>query len=158
MRALVDCRVSMTTTTAVPKRLLVPVDLSERSEVGVGYAAMLAEQTGADLVVMTNINDSEKQALQEFAGVEHVSITEAGRVALRRMVKNAAPSIEAELDLRFRGSAADGILEAAGDCEVDAIVMTSHGRGGMSKWLLGSVAEKVVRAAPLPVVVIPTRG
>jgi nucleotide-binding universal stress UspA family protein len=137
--------------------MLVPIDLSERSEAGIGYAAMLAGETGADLVVTTNVYDAEKQLLEEFASAEHVSVPEAGTIALERLVKKVAPAIEAELDLRFCNSAADGILEAASDCNVDMIVMTSHGRGGMSKWWLGSVAEKVVRASPVPVVVVPAK-
>lgn len=142
----------------VPKRMLVPIDLSERSELGLGYAAMLAAQTGASLVVMTNISSAEETVLKEFSRAEHMSLPEAGQTALRRTVSRAAPTMEAELDLRFRDGAADGILEAVDAYDVDIIVMTSHGRGGKSKWLLGSVAEKVVRASPVPVVVIPARG
>lgn len=145
------------TPSLVPKRIMVPVDLSERSEAAVGYAAMLAGEMGADLLVMTNVHAAEKEVLEEFASVEHVSVTEAGQVALRRLVGRAAPSVKSELDLRFRQSAAAAILEAADDGDVDMIVMTSHGRGGMSKWLLGSVAEKVVRASPVPVLVVPAR-
>ncbi|MGI9614996.1 MAG: universal stress protein [Acidimicrobiales bacterium] len=141
----------------VPKRIMIPVDLSERAEAGVGYAAMLAGEIGADLLVMTNVHAAEKEVLEEFAGVEHISVTEAGQVALQRLVSKAAPSVRSELDLRFRENAAAGILEAAQDGDADMIVMTSHGRGGMSKWLLGSVAEKVVRESPVPVVVVPAR-
>ena len=144
-------------TTEVPKRVLVPVDLSTRSEVGIGYGAMLAEATDADLVVMTNVNAAEQAILEEFARVEHVSLPEAGHASLHRMVARLVPSTKVEIDVRFRDDPAVGILDSADDCEADVIVICSHGRGGMSKWLLGSVAEKVVRASPIPVVVVPAR-
>lgn len=53
-----------------------------------------------------------------------------------------------------RGQEARGIIDYADDNDVDLIVMGSHGRTGVSRVLLGSVAEKVVRRAPIPVLVV----
>jgi nucleotide-binding universal stress UspA family protein len=57
----------------------------------------------------------------------------------------------------FADFPADGILAAAEIEKVDLIVIASHGRAGMRRWLLGSVAEKLVRAADVPVVIVPAR-
>ncbi len=52
------------------------------------------------------------------------------------------------------GYPADEILRYAGDKEVDLILMTTHGRSGVRRWVLGSVADKVLRSAALPVLLI----
>ncbi len=49
---------------------------------------------------------------------------------------------------------ADSLLQAASDLKVDAIVMSTHGRGGLSRWVFGSVADKVLRYANIPVLLI----
>lgn len=51
-------------------------------------------------------------------------------------------------------SAAHGLLRYCEDAEVDAIALSTHGRGGASRFLLGSVADKLVRRAGVPVVVV----
>lgn len=53
------------------------------------------------------------------------------------------------------GNPADEIVRTARTLDVDLIVMASHGRGGPKRWLLGSVAERVVRRAPCPVLIYP---
>ena len=54
-------------------------------------------------------------------------------------------------------SAADALLSVAGKESPSVIVMSSHGRGAVGRWLLGSVAEKLVRGAECPIIVIPMR-
>jgi hypothetical protein len=66
-----------------PNKILVPSDLSDRSEVGIAYAAMLAEHLGSELVIMVNVNLPERAVLEEFAGAEHLSLEEAGEAAWR---------------------------------------------------------------------------
>ena len=56
------------------------------------------------------------------------------------------------------GLAAEKIIEAAKEKDADLIVMTTHGRTGLSHALMGSVAEKVVRQAPCPVLTIKPKG
>ncbi len=52
------------------------------------------------------------------------------------------------------GDAAEGILACAKRCGVDLIAMTTHGRSGLSRWWLGSVADKIVHASPVPVLLV----
>jgi nucleotide-binding universal stress UspA family protein len=56
------------------------------------------------------------------------------------------------------GKPADGIMVAAMLYDCDVIVMSSHGRSGVSKWTHGSVAEKVFRVSRTPVLMIPAAG
>ncbi len=141
-----------------PTKILVPVDLSKRSELAISYGAMLAAQSGAELILTINVNMPERAVIEDFAGGERVSIEEAGRAALHRLASRLAPDVETSLDLRFRDFPAEGILDAAESLEVDMIVVASHGRAGMSRWLLGSVAEKIARGAEVPVVIVPARA
>lgn len=141
-----------------PKKIMVPVDLSKRSERALEYAAQLAARLDAELVLTTNVDYAERAALKEYAEIEGLSIADAAEASLQALAAQYAPDLPTSVIVRFHNSAADGILHAAEDAHVDAIVMGSHGRTGMSRWMLGSVAEKVVRTAEVPVTVLPVRG
>lgn len=140
-----------------PRKILVPTDLSKRSEAGLAYAAMLAERSGAELVVVANVNLPERAVLEEFSEAEHVTVDEAGELILQRLAAAHAPDAKATVALAHRDSPADGILDIAEAHEVDMIVVASHGRAGMTRWLLGSVAEKLARSSSVPVVIVPVR-
>ena len=140
-----------------PKKILVPSDLSARSELGIAYAGMLAKHLGAELVIMVNVNLPERAVLEEVAASEHLSIEEAGEAALRSAARENAPSVPASFEVRFRDFPAEGILEVAASENVDMIVIPSHGRSGMTRWMLGSVAEKIARSADVPIVIVPAR-
>lgn len=141
-----------------PKKILVPVDLSKRAEAAVAYAEVLASATGAELVVMANVSHPEREALRKFAESEDISIEQAARAAIERIITDNAPSARVSIVLSHQVSAADAILEAAAAEAADLIVLTSHGRSGMTRWMLGSVAEKVARNAEVAVTIIPARG
>lgn len=140
------------------KRILVPVDLSERSARGLDYATMLARATGASLVLCCNVDGPERNVLEPFARNEHLTVDEAGVIELERLAGERAAGLDAKVVVSYEGSAADAILDVAEREGADAIVIASHGRTGMTRWLLGSVAEKVVRSADIPVIVVPTRA
>ncbi len=57
-----------------------------------------------------------------------------------------------------QGKAADSILEYAEANGIDLIAMTTHGRSGVSRWVMGSVADRVVRGAPVPVLLVTPPG
>ena len=52
------------------------------------------------------------------------------------------------------GPAADGILGCAAERRGDLIVMCTHGRGGLGRWVYGSVADRVLRGAPIPILLV----
>ncbi len=140
-----------------PQKILVPVDLSHRSEVAIEYAATLAACFDAQLVLFTNIDDAERAALQEYATAEECSVPDAAEAQLRRLAHVYAPDRECTIEVRFEDHAGEGILAAAHRQHADAIVMASHGRTGMTRWRLGSMAEKIARGADVPVTIIPAR-
>ncbi|MBS1118199.1 MAG: Universal stress protein UspA [Deltaproteobacteria bacterium] len=141
----------------LPRNILVPIDFSEYSEQALDYAVALADKLDAKVHVLNVI------------GVPALGVPELG-IALTASVidglvrehqeaidKLAAPRRATgrigEVILRT-GDARDVILQAREEVEADMIVMGTHGRRGISRALLGSVAESVVRMAPCPVLTI----
>jgi nucleotide-binding universal stress UspA family protein len=123
----------------------------------VAYAAMMAETTGAELVVMANVSLPEREVLEEFALKEDLTIEQAAEAAIHRIVVDQAPNSTTSTVVRFENYPAEAILEVATSEAVDLIVIASHGRSGMTRWMLGSVAEKIARSAEVPVLIVPAR-
>ncbi len=140
-----------------PEKILVPLDLSERSRVGLSYAGMLAEAFDATLVLMTNLNMPELAIVQDYSSSAGGDTNDATDSLLRDLATELAPGAKLETVFAFHDFPADGILTVAEEEAVDLIVLASHGRSGMSRWLLGSVAEKVARAASTAVTIVPAR-
>jgi nucleotide-binding universal stress UspA family protein len=142
------------------KKVLVPTDFSAPSDLALEYGKSLAEQFGASLLLLHVIEDPF------IAGAWSSEIYVADMPQLRDSLRREAESRLARLvspaereRLRITtevivGSAAQAIREVAADRGVDLLVMGTHGRSGMAHLLLGSVAEKMVRIAPCPVLTV----
>jgi nucleotide-binding universal stress UspA family protein len=144
------------------RRLVVPLDGSPLSEEALPAAQTLAKRLGLPIHLITVI-DVMRIIPVEVAPVvafdaavyeETLSQLDAGAAAL---IAEISERLEHE-GLRTSSEVAHGspfmaIADAVHDG--DLIVMTSHGRSGVQRWLLGSVAEKLVREAPVPVVLVP---
>src|ERR1041384_1662035 len=144
----------------LPKHILVPTDLSEGAEQALDYACDLARTLDAEVhllsvvgvpalgvpelgvalasTVIDQLVVENQTALQELART-HRSTTRAGQ----RLIQAAAPR--------------DRINQAARELGIDLIVMGTHGRRGITRALLGSVAETVVRSAPCAVLTVRLR-
>jgi nucleotide-binding universal stress UspA family protein len=139
-----------------PKIILVPVDLTDKSRPCVAYAGMLARSFGASLVLVTNVNVPELAAVQAYGAANDIDEDDkAGRALLEELATEHAPDVDATAVLAFEDFPADGILAAAERYGADLIVLASHGRRGVSRFFLGSVAEVVARKAGMPVVIVP---
>lgn len=139
-------------------RILVPTDFSKHSTLALAHAGRLADALGAELVVMSNLNLPEQEALESFAIAERISIDAAAKNQLVMLAREHAPGIDAMPLVSHFDTPADGVLAVADSEGVDMIVLASHGRTGMTRWLLGSVAEKVARGAEVPVTIVPARA
>jgi nucleotide-binding universal stress UspA family protein len=85
-------------------------------------------------------------------GHEQEQVKEAARGYLERVAARLAESgVELELEVVTAGQPAVGVLRTAEELGVDMIAMSTHGRGGVARLLLGSVADKVARGTPVPV-------
>jgi nucleotide-binding universal stress UspA family protein len=141
-----------------PKRILVPVDFSEPSTRALMHAIAMAEQFGASLDVLHVVpnpyvddpaglylplpatyvndlmNDARKRLDDLLDSVDHQ------RLRARPIVKAGDPLRQ--------------VVEYARDESMDLIVLGTHGRSGVAHLFLGSVAERVVRTAPCPVLTV----
>lgn len=148
------------------KRILAPTDLSELSQVGVRYALNLAKAVGAEVTVYHVVSSEEllwygekiKQKIATAATFRPSdSILEKYQSALSQFLKgnfsDLIPSVKVHEKVEL-GSPDENIVEEAKKEGVDLIVISTHGRTGVSHMLLGSVTEKVVRTAPCPVLSI----
>ena len=142
----------------LPKTILVPTDLSEAAEAAVDYACELATQLGATVHLLHVI------------GIPAVGVPELGVALTSTMIDSLVADAQKALDelaasrrsrasigqtILKTGDARDMIDQTADEIGAGLIVLGSHGRRGVTRVLLGSVAESVVRTAPCPVLTVP---
>jgi universal stress protein A len=133
-------------------RILVPVDFSEPSRDALRQARALA---GDDLSRLRVLHVAEPLHVDWHADASALQMQaqEAARHALATLVQAEFGEQRPEARM-IRGRAADGIVKYAIRMNADLIVLGTHGRSGIRRALLGSVAENVVRHAPCPVLVV----
>ena len=140
------------------KHILVPTDFSEASYSAMKYGRALAESFGSSLHVLHVIEDPVLYAPTSEGYVPYVDLQEEMEKSAREWLNKVLTDADRE---RFharlvtkRGSPFVEIVRYAKGENVDLIVMGTHGRGPIAHMLLGSVAEKVVRKAPCPVLTV----
>jgi len=143
-----------------PRNILAATDFSPVSDTALQYARELARAFGATLHVVHVINDlmsdgSMPTTFMPAFGNAQRAIREAAREQLHEAATSGdlTKGTLAE-HLMTSSSPATAILECARDNAIDLIVVGTHGRGGVAHFLLGSVAERVVRTAPCPVLTV----
>jgi nucleotide-binding universal stress UspA family protein len=140
-------------------RILVPTDCDDCSTATVRYAAGLAEKFAAELILLNVVQDlalAMPDAVMPTPVPAPVvtELIEAASNGLANLVKaENLERLRPRLEVRV-GSPAAEIIQAASDLKADLVCIGTHGRGGIAHLLLGSVAEKVVRQAPCPVLTI----
>ena len=139
------------------KKILVPTDFSETANLAVMYARALAEAFGASIHVLHVATDPARYLpVDAFAALPDLRI-QLEADCLKRLDEILADAgvknLEVHRALRL-GEPFVEIVAYARNNAVDLIVMGTHGRGPIQHLLLGSVAEKVVRKAPCPVLTI----
>lgn len=133
------------------KRILVPTDFSETSDAALNYAIDLALTFRARLFLVHVPGETGVNFEADFPMVQFENAT---RERLETLVSpRDMITLRPEYALRL-GTPADEIVRYAGSREIDLIVMGTHGRSGVAHMVMGSVAEKVVRTAPCPVVTV----
>lgn len=144
------------------QRILLPTDFSEHSAAAIPYACDLCEQFGAELHLF-HVLESYPSSTPAFGG----------GLALPSNVKESKEHAELEMakliDEQWRsantvvGAVADGhpfveIVQYGREHKIDLIIMGSHGRSGLVHAMIGSVADRVVRKAPCPVLIVKKEG
>jgi nucleotide-binding universal stress UspA family protein len=145
------------------KTILVPVDFSDCSDAAVKYGYALSEAFGATVHLLNVVQDpyTLPWAAEGFAGAMPDLLTNWEGQAKRRLAETVPVAGAARTVLNTQvGSPHREIVRYATEHQVDLIVLGTHGRGPLGHMLLGSVAERVVRTAPCPVLTVrhPQRG
>lgn len=141
------------------KKILLPTDFSHYNDAALEYASTLAAKAEAALYIVhvDELRDLNLSAAMAEAGYPYVSPwdTEDRREVRERLAK-VVPTIAAVTYEHhyLSGSPVTEILRFAEREHVDLIVMASHGRTGVSRLLMGSIAEGVMRKASCPVLVV----
>jgi nucleotide-binding universal stress UspA family protein len=141
------------------KHILVPVDGSSTSQVAVGKATELAKVFGSSVTVIYVIDPYPFTGVgTDFAygQAEYLSAATAEANAAVKAAKESFASAGVAVDTSVIEShtAWRGIVEAGASLQADLIVMGSHGRSGLEKLVLGSVAQAVLSHTKLPVLVV----
>ena len=135
----------------IAQKILFPTDFSPASQQALGWATSLARDTGATMLIA-----HVEEPPMAYGGGEMYLPVEENREELRKSLVQVVPM---DHDVRFEhmllvGDPAEAIVQTAEKEGCDLIVMGTHGRKGLTRLLMGSVAEAVVRKAKCPVLTV----
>jgi glycine betaine transporter len=141
----------------LPRTILVPVDFSTDSEMALDYAVELAGKLDAKLYIL-NVVGLSGLAVPELGAAMAPTVIDSmirdSETALAKLADARRSKAKIADTLLRTGDARDIIIHTAEEVAADLIVMGTHGRRGVSRALLGSVAESVVRTSACPVLTI----
>lgn len=133
-----------------------PTDGADEGDRAVAHAADLAAAHGAELLALYVVNTASYGGLPMETSIEGITqvLENEGESALDRVREVAAERDVSATGRLVQGTPSREIVAAADGDGCDLIVMGTHGRGGLNRLLLGSVAERVVRRSPAPVLTV----
>jgi nucleotide-binding universal stress UspA family protein len=143
-------------------RILVPLDGSTRAERSIPVAARIARATHGTIVLLQVVTIPFTYSPYLGSATYDDKAIEADLKAVERYLDTLAHSeplagIKTTTQAIF-GSAAPEVLSTANAYNIDVIVMTSQGKTGLKRWMLGSVAQKIARHSSIPVLVLHEKG
>ena len=143
----------------LPRHILVPTDLSEGAEQALEYACELGQLLGSQIHLLNVISIPALGVPELGVALTATMIDDlvvGNQDALDRLARTRCTANLGQVMVRT-GDARDVINQTAQELGIDLIVMGTHGRRGLTRALLGSVAETVVRTAPCAVLTVRLR-
>lgn len=148
------------------QKILVPLDGSELAECVLPHVESIAREGGARNIIFVRVvepfrtygNESSIYVTEETVKRINAETRAAAESYLSQMVsrtKYDKVTVKSEV---LNGNAAESIADYAAKNKVDLIVIATHGRSGVSRWVWGSVAERVLRSACAPVLMVRAPG
>ncbi|MFN2251609.1 MAG: universal stress protein [Anaerolineae bacterium] len=140
------------------RKVMVPLDGSTVAEQALASATELCRATGADLTLVqvptipsyvTSIPETSVW-IPKFLGEQTADATTYLQGIAARLEEEGLP-VEIDVEVVTSGRVSDGILDSAAEHGADLIVMCTHGRSGLGRWVFGSVADQVLRQTERPV-------
>ena len=140
-------------------RILVPSDFSENARCALEYGCAFCEQFGAELHLLHVLQDlvamvPEPGLAFPPPGDYMDELRESAEKGLEELLDESREQGKTIVRATRQGPPFLEIVRYAKECDIDLIVLATHGRTGLAHMLLGSVAEKVVRKSPCPVLTV----
>lgn len=138
-------------------KILFPTDLSSHAEPAKRYATTLAKQHGAELLLLHSVltHDHDFRQLGELLNDFLDKLEkEGGKNLAKECAALKKEGLSASFVVERKATAYHAITDKIGSWQPDLVVMGTQGRAGVARWFIGSVAEKIVRHAPVPVVTV----
>lgn len=134
--------------------ILVPTDGSPAAEAAIDHAIDLAENYDSRVHALFVVDASAFASVEAGSEMVIEALENEGKEAVQR-IREAADEAGVEVLATVRtGTAYRSILDYIEEKEIDLVVMGTHGRRGVERFLLGSVTERVVRSADVPVMTV----
>jgi nucleotide-binding universal stress UspA family protein len=139
------------------KKILVPLDGSPLAEAVLPHAEALAKSEHAEIIILRVPNAPVSEFLSRDPMIAEMIHDDMEKES-EEYVHNKVAALEKEnikvTGITKDGSVPDTILAVADETHADIIAMSTHGRTGVSRWLMGSVADKIIHHAHIPVMLI----
>ena len=133
------------------KNILCPIDFSSHSNAALAYASKLAKESGATLHIVYAYEEPIAYVEEDMGSFPPPADLEPDKASLEA----TSPTTDVPFRREFLiGAPSSALVNYAAQCEIDLIVMGTHGRMGLNRLLMGSVAESVLRKATCPVLTI----
>ena len=144
------------------RKILVPLDFSEASRLGLEYALSFAQKFHATLVLFHAVVVSGLVLSSRYTAVQLPTLIATQQdhakremEELRKVISQRGGAVEVKIVV---GSPVEQIAKQVARAGVDVIITSTHGRSGLSRAFIGSTAERIVRYATCPVLVVPNRA
>ena len=140
--------------------LLVPLDGSELAEKALPWAEELVKKLRTQLCLLRVYSPLPGVVMGELSNLDEIMKAQQRTASsylgeFSRKLKKKGMEAQTEV---VEGNAPEEILEYIRRHHIDLVVMSTHGRSGLGRWVLGSVTDRVVRAGEVPVLVVPSRA
>lgn len=141
--------------------ILIPLDGSAFAEAALDYALGLARAFDS-LLLLVRVVPHPQVVLSEytfesadlFLELREAALKEAEEYLKTQASRLGDQGFNAHYQVVEGDNVAEWLLDVAADNQVDVIVMSTHGRSGLQRWVFGSIAEKIIRQAAVPVLLI----
>jgi nucleotide-binding universal stress UspA family protein len=156
------------------KDILVPLDGSELAECSLQYVQAIAQGCNVPVVTLLSVIEQPQESAFDEGGQSQIeaafeeneqilaqAIDNANKYLAKASIKAAKEKINVTTDVvqaPKNASVADIITEYAQKSKADLIVMSTHGRSGITRWAMGSVADRVIRGSTIPVLIAVPHG
>ena len=139
------------------EKILVPLDGSELAEVALPYAEELMRRLHSGMLLLCVCNSDQRQEQQEYLKGVVETVKQRGERNRQRHLDAAVNEPVVEMVI-LEGSPPEEITDYVEENQIDLTIMATHGRSGISRWAMGSVADKVIRGITRPACLIRARG